>query len=297
MSKSSAAARTGRMSRTSRTPSRTGSGFGRRSRGQLAAIEMFTRPGQSWPVMILLGLWRWRWELLWLAAGIAAYLWISAAQFSTAELVLLAEIPIAVLAIPFTRTFVFNRVWCVITRHRLRLCLAEMRAMNHSGHLPLILACRSTKVGEAVWLWLRPGLSITDLANQTETIAVACWAGDVRVSRHKRLATLVRVEVIRRDPLTDATVANPLTLLRTVTRLPAQKTYTNLHTGAAFSPRVPGSADPEGLFVDDPAPQHQQQLPESKPARKRPFGQARPTTPPGTSPVIGHNGEDITDYV
>ena len=69
-----------------------------------------------------------------------------------------------------------NRIWCVITRHRVRACLVEMRTLNYSGNLPFIFACLSTKTGQVVWLWMRPGLSMEDLDNKAETLASACWA-------------------------------------------------------------------------------------------------------------------------
>ena len=47
-----------------------------------------------------------------------------------------------------------------------------------------------------------PGLSLGDLENKVEGIASACWARDARIERHKSNASLVRVDVIRRDPLT-----------------------------------------------------------------------------------------------
>jgi hypothetical protein len=106
--------------------------------------------------------------------------------------------------------------WCLVVRHRLRLCFAQfVRAVNrsHPGSLPLILWARPTPAGERVWLWLRPGLDLVDLDGKTGRIAVACWAGEARVVRASaRYAALTRVDLARRDPLTDR-VASPLALL------------------------------------------------------------------------------------
>jgi hypothetical protein len=86
------------------------------------------------------------------------------------------------------------------TQHRLR-----------PGHPPLILAARPTPAGERVWIWLRPGLDLTDLEERTGKLAVACWASEVRAVRAStRFAALIRLDVTRRDPLT-ATVPSPLT--------------------------------------------------------------------------------------
>jgi hypothetical protein len=105
---------------------------------------------------------------------------------------------------------------CVIVRHRLRLCFAEFiraAARVHPGSLPLILWARPTPAGERVWVWLRPGLDLTELEGRIGKLAVACWAGEVRVVRAStRYAALIRVDVARRDPLTGVVPA-PLAAL------------------------------------------------------------------------------------
>ncbi len=291
MSKSSAAARSGRTSRTSRS---SGFGASRRRGGHLSVVETLTRPQRTMPFLLALTLWRWRWELVLLIAGIAGYVHLAGLELSQAEWILLAEIPLALVAVPFTRRFLRNRCLCLYSRHRLRSCLAQVRAMNPSGQLPLIVAAVSTRVGEKLWLILRPGLSVDDISSQTEEIAAACWAGESRVTRSKRFACLVRVDVIRRDSLGRELVPNPLTQLRTGGFVTTAREYTNLATGAEFSPRRPGSADPDGLFADLAQPQPER--PAEPPARKRPFG-TRSSTPPGAPGVTGHNGEDLSDYV
>jgi hypothetical protein len=107
-------------------------------------------------------------------------------------------------------------VWCVVVRHRLRLCFAEfIRATGriHRHSPPIILLARPTPAGERVWVWLRPGLELTDLEGKAGKLAVACWASDVRVVRaSERFAALLRVDVTRRDPLRTV-VRSPLTRL------------------------------------------------------------------------------------
>jgi hypothetical protein len=106
--------------------------------------------------------------------------------------------------------------WCLVVRHRLRLCFAQFlrsAARTHPGSLPLVLWARPTPAGERVWLWLRPGLDLVYLDGKTGRIAVACWASEARVVRAStRYAALMRVDLARRDPLTDR-VASPLALL------------------------------------------------------------------------------------
>ena len=137
--------------------------------------------------------------------------------------------------------------WCVVVRHRLRLCFAEfVRAAQRTrpGCLPLVLWARPTPAGERVWLWLRPGLDLDDLDGKIGKLAVACWAGEARVVRaSQRYAALIRVDIARRDPLAGE-VASPLALLVPRTR----------EVDAPVSPGVP----PVGLDLADvaePAPE------------------------------------------
>jgi hypothetical protein len=106
--------------------------------------------------------------------------------------------------------------WCLVVRHRLRVCFAQfLRAATrtHPGSLPLILWARPTPAGERVWLWLRPGLSLEDLDGKAGKLAVTCWAGEVRVVRAStRYAALLRIDIARRDPLSDK-VQSPLAKL------------------------------------------------------------------------------------
>ena len=98
--------------------------------------------------------------------------------------------------------FVVGHVWCTVTRHRLRSCLVQSRMMNYRGYVPWCLWVRPTKVGERVWLLMRPGICVEDLEAKTPQIAAACWARDARVRAWRRLVAVVAVDVIRRDPLT-----------------------------------------------------------------------------------------------
>jgi hypothetical protein len=105
-------------------------------------------------------------------------------------------------------------VWCAVVRHRLRLSFsAFLRSRNRihvRGAQPLILLARPTPAGERVWVWLRPGLDLDELETNTAKLAVACWASSVRVAcASPHHAALVRIDVTRRDPLTNL-VDSPL---------------------------------------------------------------------------------------
>ena len=114
------------------------------------------------------------------------------------------------------RRFVVAWSWCVVVRHRLRLCFANMVRGSggvRPGSLPLVLWARPTPAGERVWLWLRPGLELADLDGKTGKVAVTCWASQVRVVRaSQRYAALARVDIARRDPLA-VRIDSPLALL------------------------------------------------------------------------------------
>jgi hypothetical protein len=130
--------------------------------------------------------------------------------------VLVAAVVVLVASVGLVRRRVVAWSWCAVVRHRLRLCFAEfIRAAQRTrpGCLPLVLWTRPTPAGERVWLWLRPGLDLEDLDGKIGKLAVACWAGEVRVVRaSQRYAALIRVDIARRDPLAGE-VASPLALL------------------------------------------------------------------------------------
>ncbi len=118
----------------------------------------------------------------------------------------------ALLAIPATRRYLVARLWCVIDRHRLRLCLRQtkIRTMNMDGSLPLLLWARPTNVGERVWVWTRAGASGDDIESAVSYLASACYARDARVDTNRRLTTLVTIDIIRRDPLSRADIKSML---------------------------------------------------------------------------------------
>jgi hypothetical protein len=145
-------------------------------------------------------------------------------------------------AIPTVRRRVLAWAWCRIVRHRLRVCFTEVIRTQHRlrpGHPPLILAARPTPAGERVWIWLRPGLDLTDLEERTGKLAVACWASEVRAIRAStRFAALIRLDVTRRDPLT-----------KTVPSL-----LTRMVPGSASVVPVSPAVVPTGLNLTDIAP-------------------------------------------
>jgi hypothetical protein len=106
-------------------------------------------------------------------------------------------------AVPYLRRRMVALGWCVIVRHRLRVCFAQFIVANRSGSLPLILWARPTPVGERVWVYLRPGLSLADLQTRLDRIAVACHATSC-LAEHAGdgSAAYLRFDIKRREVLT-----------------------------------------------------------------------------------------------
>ena len=112
---------------------------------------------------------------------------------------------------PASRRVLAAVLGCVVTRHRLRTALVELRLTSRAGRLPVVVWLGPTPVGERVRLWCRAGMSAEDIADETDRLRSACFARDVRVVRDRRWSALVTVDVIRRDPLGPGrTVGSPL---------------------------------------------------------------------------------------
>lgn len=166
-----------------------------------------------WPVVRVL--WHWAMEITVGLVLLVMWMLLSDATSNLWALLVLAALTGGVVGWPPVRRRVAAFAWCAVTRHRLRMCFAQfVRATTatraHHVGLPLVLLARPTPAGVRVWVWLRPGLDLTDLDGKTDKLAVACWAALVRVARvSERHAALLRIDVTRRDPLA-ARVSSPL---------------------------------------------------------------------------------------
>lgn len=115
---------------------------------------------------------------------------------------LFVAVALVLAGLPWTRRFLFHRAQAVLTRHRVRQTLLECRVLNsRSRACPLTLWARPTRVGEVVWVLLRAGIAPHAVEAQAEELASACFAREARVVVWPRFTTVVRVEIIRRDPL------------------------------------------------------------------------------------------------
>jgi|GEM_PF-1491780 len=162
----------------------------------------------AWPV--LRAIWWWTPETV--IIGVLVLGWVELAEHTT--LIYRLAFMAVVVGIPATvktvRIGINQIIWCFITRHRIRTCFSEFIITNRTGSLPLILWAMPTPVGERVWIWLRPGLSLDDLTGRLDKIAVACWAtAALAETASSGNAAFVRLDIKRRDGLT-GTITSPL---------------------------------------------------------------------------------------
>jgi len=256
-----------------------------RRSSRTGAIELFVHPEQSAPIRLAGWCWRTRYELALIAGYLGAYRYLDTLMPTWGVLFTLASILLAILVIGPVRRFTHARVMCVVTRHRMRSCLRQVRAMNHDGHLPWFLWTRPTGVGERVRLWMRPGLAGRDIENVADHIAAACFAREARVTVSRRRAALVTVDVIRRDPLVTGSAFNsPLVGMPVPDGEPAAPIE---HHRPAAGPVLPTPRPPLQV-VPEPAPTTAKRTPKNITTHPAP-------APSGSSVLVG--GEDVTDYV
>ena len=251
--------------------------FGRRA-DRTGSVEVFVRPERSLFVRLLAGLWQLRAELTALVVGVYGWLWLTDRMPRWAAVAVIAGTMAGLLLWGPSRRFVVGHVWCTVTRHRLRSCMAQTGVTNRHGYVPWLLWVRPTNVGERVRLLMRPGICADDLEGRTGYIAAACWARDARVRANRRVAALVTVDVIRHNPLTaDRTIGSPLVSGKHRTDTDADVTDTvnvaELVTPDGSAPHAPTLRAVRGGRADQP----------EAPAQR-----------PGP---LSSSGEDVSDYV
>jgi hypothetical protein len=191
-----------------------------------------------WPVLRLL--WWWTPEI---CAGMAlVYGWIALANATPALVTLAVMAPMVGIpaAVPAVRRRVVAIGWCFVVRHRLRVCFSQFIIANKSGSLPLILWARPTPVGERVWVYLRPGLSLSRLQSRLDEIAVTCHASSVLVelASESKKAAYLRFDIKRREVLT-AKVSSPLPTVIDTENMPTAYTAPTDVPTALDLPDVP----------------------------------------------------------
>ena len=203
------------MATKTRANSKNRGGYGRTGRlaparrGDIPDLRL--RPYRRWWVQALLVGWRWRTELVAFAAVVYVWTLLNGPLGYEGALIAITFVVTVVFTVPHSRRLAWPRVMCVVSRHRLRTCLSQLAVTNRDGRLPWIVWIRPTPVGERAWLWMITGLSVDDIKNRTEALSAACWARETRIERARTRAMFVRVDVIRRDPLTTPEpIDNPL---------------------------------------------------------------------------------------
>ena len=163
---------------------------------------IFNRPEQHWFFRLLGLIIRARAELTLITVTVTVYMQLGNYDDPHDVLIGMGVVTIAVFAIPPTRRYLWRRIWCVITRRRLRACMMQTFTMARAnGRLPFLLWARPSPVGEHVLVWLPAGMAVKDLERITGELAAACWATDARILPSKRRAFLAHIHVIRRDTL------------------------------------------------------------------------------------------------
>jgi hypothetical protein len=169
------------------------------------------------------------------------------------------------------------------------LCFTQFIIANRTGSVPLILHARPTPAGERIWVWLRPGLALSDLEGRVEKLAVACWANEVRLVRASaKYAALLRVDIARRNPLIQA-VDSPLPGL-------IPDTVFDFH-GSGNAPKSPGMA-PVSLDLPDvpePAPDNEWARPSKHRRSTRLATVDKPVPEPVGNPH--HFGSDNSNWI
>jgi hypothetical protein len=235
--------------------------------GALIGVVVATPPALlvlSWPVLRVFV--RWWVELVTVTGLLYGWIWLNSHTPLWVSLVVVGLLVGVPAVIGPSRRYVISLVMCLVVRHRLRVAFNAFIVANRQGSLPLILHARPTPAGERVWVWLRPGLSLKGLADQIDKLAVACWAKETTiVAGARNHAALVRVDIVRRNPLAD-TIVSPVPDLVPVDFDPAD-------FNAADAPTSPGMPP---LFLDLP------DVPEpTKPAPRQDRGRrSRPTPQP-----------------
>ena len=292
-----------------RTRSRGGARSGRSGRTNKAhaltpTVEFFTQPQRHLAWRVLGFIVRARAELF-----VATTLLVVFVQLQTWVTPLLDEPPwlepphiallimlggfTVLLVIPASRRFLIRRVWCVITRHRMRTCFVQSRTMTLDGRMPFLLWSRPSPVGERVRVWLPAGLSVKDIEDDGERLAAACWAHEVRVTPTRHQAALVCVDVIRRDPLAARTVLRPAVL----DDIDGDDTRTRNGASAPLPDRSTLQPNAPAEFPSVQAARNS-----GNGSGPRTNGKTPATTPAGSASdsepsVTGFGGVDVSDYV
>ncbi|MCG5215205.1 hypothetical protein [Streptosporangium sp. KLBMP 9127] len=146
-------------------------------------------------------LWRWRSEIVLLGLAVVLVLMTvnMAAGGNWWSFLMLAGAVSAPAATRFGRGWITGHFWCLFSRHRIQTVCLETPMHTRAGRIPLVLWITPTPTGEKALILTRAGICAEDFEAFAGEIEAACLARRVVVARHRRHASLVTVEVVRRD--------------------------------------------------------------------------------------------------
>lgn len=257
---------------------------------------------QRWGVQLALALWRWLPEIAFAVGVVTAFIYLTRMDLPpwAAACVMVAPVTLG-LSVPQSRTVLLALFWVDVTRHRLRAFMAENGLRNHSGRLPWLLAVYPTRIGERAWMVLVAGISSSDVEERLRSLGSTCYAREGRVEAHKKFAHLVRIDIIRRDPLA-AKGPVPSQLLKAnaeqeVIPAPAVDSYsTNKASRWAIGIGLPLSNDRDST-TPSAADIEAISAIQKKAAAPKKTTPSAPRTEPAERTVRSASGEDISDYV
>jgi hypothetical protein len=142
---------------------------------------------------------RWRTEITMLVIAVVVSQALAAGASHKATLVRALITASVIMAQRETRGWVVDHAHCLLTRHRLYDALEEVQAEFGAGPLPLVLRVKPCAAGEQAFLWRRGEITGAVLYNRANQLAAACWAKEVRVFLSPRWASLMIIEVVRRE--------------------------------------------------------------------------------------------------
>jgi hypothetical protein len=158
--------------------------------------EERARPSTPLPTVAL---WRWRYEVV-VTSGVTGGVTglVQAVGLSRAVAVL-ATAGAAAASLPAARRVSVMAWWHVVTPHLFRRCCSDLGLRDSRGRLPAVVRTRSTRRGQQLTVRSSPAVTLRELRRERDELAVALWAHEVEVRRHRRLEHLVVVSVIRDD--------------------------------------------------------------------------------------------------
>ncbi|MCW2890496.1 MAG: hypothetical protein JWL58_7358 [Streptosporangiaceae bacterium] len=147
---------------------------------------------------LLTVVWRWRYEIVLVLGVPTGLICVSRLVGPSPTAVAVTAILLSVVIWPGGVRASTDRIWCMITAHRIRVGFTETLIITLHGKIPIVLMVRAQPFGERVFVWCRGTLTPADMAEARERLAAACWATDVRVGQSLKHPNIAILDVVRR---------------------------------------------------------------------------------------------------